>query len=119
MLYRYELSLDGEKQDVGFMVGISEIDGLEEGEMEELTNAFDKTLPFPTFYRSCINKEKRNNTKAFFTKFGNSFFKNDINKLIGVFKERSCFDVDLILLDETKEQLNIVYMDEYQCLVEI
>ena len=116
-MYRYELSLENEKQDVGLLMGISELDNVDDEYLDYLMKNFDENLPIPSFYLECKNKGELKRTRAFFTENGNSFFKKDIENLISIFKEKSFFDIDFLTLDETKETLNIVYQDDFQCLV--
>ncbi len=109
LLHRYELTCDGENQDVGFLVGIEDI-GLTAEKEEELLQPFNDKLTIPDL-------PSMRNTVSFFTPSGKNKFQQYIDKIIDAYKD-SIFDIICVTVDCNKELLEqVVYMDDYQiCL---
>lgn len=108
MLYRYELSVDGKKQDIGFLMGLS---GIDNPKTKKLIQNFDKHLPFPPI-------KQNTDTKSFFTEEGIRFFKTDINRIIKFYHNHGLYDIDIITLDEKNlRDENVIYKDKFQTII--
>ena len=113
MYHRFELFIDGEKQDIGLLMGVSELDLYDDEMLDNLTSNFEKFLPIPSYYKT--NVEEKKYVRAYFTEKGMDFFKEDIFRLVDAFEEQGLFDVREFLIEE--DEANIVYKDEFQVLV--
>lgn len=109
MYTRYELYLDGEPQNVGFIVGLQELD-LDEDIVYNLIEDFDTYLPFPH-----IDKKYWKQTPlAYFTEKGLEQFHIAIQRLLDIYETSNFFDV--VKLESTLSDKTIVYEDEYQVI---
>lgn len=109
MLYRYELEFDGERQEIGFLQGMCELD-LDDETSDELTRRLDSFLPFPSI--------PMKSTRSFFTEEGIKFFHDDIVNIINEYERQGVFDVTVGLLSETNlKDDDILYSDNFQIVV--
>lgn len=109
MLYRYELEFDGERQEIGFLQGMCELD-LDDETSDELTRRLDSFLLFPSI--------PMKSTRSFFTEEGMKFFHNDIVNIINEYERQGVFAVTVGLLSETNlKDDDILYSDNFQIVV--
>lgn len=105
-LCRYELFVEDEPQEVGFMVGINELD-LDEDEQFRVLQQFNDELIHPP----CVK------ARFFFTDYGDCYFAKAIQKLIRAYK-KSIFDVHRIDIELSESEMSqIVYQDEFQVAI--
>ncbi|MDF2880260.1 MAG: hypothetical protein K0R54_817 [Clostridiaceae bacterium] len=112
MFVRYELYCENEKQDVGLLMGVNELD-LDDEQKEILLNDFNENLIVPEFY---MHSRPRKNVLAFFTNEGLSFFEESINKIIEKFDNHGLFQIAKITISEHNQK--IIYQDNFQVLIE-
>ena len=114
-LFRYEMFLGGQYQDIGVFMGLKETN-LREGIQRYLLSPFDDELIVPdTNLYLCEEDNKK--VLAFFTEKGEEKFKKYVDKLSLEVYEDEVFDVGRIIIDLKEE--DIVYKDEYQLLVKV
>lgn len=110
MLIRYELYIGDEYQGVGICQGISEL-GFEKEVEDYLLEPFNQKLPIPAIGRGIQRC-------SFFTETGDRRFKQDINRLIELYREYGLFDVKTVILtSNTISKEDILYKDPYQVIV--
>jgi hypothetical protein len=109
MYTRYELYLDGEPQEVGFIVGLNELD-LDRETQLELIAELDRDLPYPHIPVECW----KNHPLSYFTQYGTEFFAKVIQRLLNKYADDGFFDVVKIETDLSDK--TIVYEDEYQVI---
>ena len=110
MYYRYELYVDDEFQEVGFLQGLDDT-GLPQWRLNELISAFDD-MPIP----EDIFKQYR--TESWFTEAGQSYFEDAIDDVIAAYEQDGLFDVErreCVALPED----DIVYADQWQVILGI
>ena len=107
-LYRYELFCDEHPQDVGFIVGLNDID-ISESERRDLIRPFDEDLEIPDVASG--------KAICLFTEYGNARFQDAIYDVIEAYDD-SIFDVKKCVLDLSEDDVeNIFYQDDDQiCL---
>lgn len=111
MLYRYELSFFGARQNIGIFHGMNDNLDLDEETESALMYEVDNFLPFPNVADGC-------RFKSYFTEEGNARFYDAIQNLISVYENDSIFDVDCVTISESSlKQEDIVYSDYYQVCV--
>ena len=109
MYTRFELYLEGEPQEVGFIVGLNELD-LDLDVQDFLLEDFNENLPIPH-----ISEEYWKQTPlAYFTQKGLERFQQSIQQLLGVYQSYNFFDV--VRLETSLADKTIVYEDEYQVI---
>ena len=111
MIYtRFELTYNGQPENIGFLYGLSEVISDEE-QIEELTERFEKDLKM---HNAILNKHdlKENETASFFTEKGIKYFKKDIENIIEAIREKG-WDVKT----ETINKKPFLYEDEYQVVI--
>ena len=111
MFFRYELGLNGESIGVGILMGISELDGLDDDQLENLTKDFDECLPIPP-----NNVYMGKNSKSYFTRNGINRFKNSIENLSFIYSSQG---YDVIENNISNTNQNILYQDDYQVILEV
>lgn len=108
MLYRYELTCDGERQDVGFMTGLSELE-TNGRNYDHLLDAF-RGLPVPRL--------PPGRYLSFFTEKGMDAFKDGIKELIDAYYDDGLFEVMECIIDtELLSADDVVYEDDFQAAV--
>ena len=107
MYTRYELYLDGEPQDVGFMVGLNELD-LDYEIQDYIMEDFNANLPFPKI----SEKHQKQIPLAYFTEKGLERFQKSIQQLLDVYETYNFFDV--VKIEESLFDKTIIYEDQYQ-----
>ena len=109
MYTRYELYLDGEPQEVGFIVGLNELD-LDDDILDSTMEDFNENLPFPK-----ISDEQWHHTPlAYFTEKGVERFKVSIQRLLELYENYNFFEV--VKLESTLSDKTIIYEDAYQVI---
>ena len=109
MYTRFELYLDGEPQEVGFIVGLNELD-LDYEIQDFIMEDFNENLPFPE-----ISEEQWKHTPlAYFTEKGLERFKKSIQQLLDVYETYNFFDV--VKLETSLSDKTIIYEDAYQVI---
>lgn len=107
-LTRFELSFEGEAQEVGFIIGLKDA-GINEKTIQSLVSVFDKALEVP--HPEC-------RTKSYFTEAGAEKFATGIEKIIkAVNQKKNGWAVNKIILEAEPTALHIVHMDCYQVLI--
>ena len=110
MLYRYELGWNGKNIGVGVLMGISELDGLDDEQLEKLTKDFDDYLPIPP-----NNVYIKKQSKSYFTQKGNERFQVSIERLKQEYIRQGFSILEYNM--NTYYQENILYQDEYQIII--
>ena len=110
MYTRYELYLDGEPQEVGFIVGLKDT-GLSRDECLDLIHDFDTDLPYPSIDKEVWKKRPL----AYFTQYGVEYFQETIQRILDVYKEIGLFEV--VKIESSLDGQEIVYEDDYQVVV--
>ena len=105
---RFALYVDGEYQGCGIFQALSELE-LTDEETDELTRNIDCLLNIPmevfTKYRY---------TTSWFTRNGFQKFQDDITAIIEKYDETGLYEVKKL---EANSLDNIVYRDDFQCIV--
>lgn len=107
MYIRYELYIDDEPQEIGFLQGISELD-MDDETIAPYMSLFDHELIIPVH----ILEENRH-TKSWFTEAGEQKFLADIKALCNLYESQGLFHVKRISSHEIE---NIIYADCFQVL---
>lgn len=108
-LYRYELSCDGDYQEVGFLVGLQDI-GLSNEVEERLLAPFNSKLAIP-------DSAEIRNAVFFFTEYGRHILKDEIQAVCDAYND-SIFDVDFATLRLPESHYDkIIYADLYQICI--
>ena len=109
MYTRYELYLDGEPQEVGFIVGLNELD-LDLDVQDFVMEDFNENLPFPK-----ISDDDWSHTPlAYFTEKGLERFRKSIQQLLDIYENYGFFDV--VKLESSLSDKTIIYEDAYQVI---
>lgn len=111
MLFRYELGLNGESIGVGILMGISELDGLDDDQLENLTKDFDECLPIPSNNVYVVEK-----SKSYFTQNGINTFKNSIEKLNTIYISQG---FDILESNISMPYQDVLYQDEFQVVLKV
>lgn len=109
MYTRYELYLDGEPQEVGFIVGLNELD-LDLDVQDFIMEDFNDNLPFPKI----SDEDWKNTPLAYFTEKGLERFKVSIQRLLELYENYNFFEV--VKLESTLSDKTIIYEDAYQVI---
>lgn len=111
-LTRFELFVEGEAQDIGFLVGLDDTT-MSKDLKDSLVYNLDKkmTIPDISLYK------KDDNVVSFFKKEGLEVFKEDIDKLIEEIDYDGVFSVGRVEILVDSE--NLIYEDDYQVLLSI
>ena len=109
MYTRYELYLDGEPQEVGFIVGLNELD-LDLDVQDFVMEDFNENLPIPHI----DEKYWKQTPLAYFTEKGLERFRQSIQRLLDMYENYNFFDV--VKLETSLSDKTIVYEDEYQVI---
>lgn len=112
---RYELSVDGELQDVGLLVGLNDCD-LQQEEIDALLENFNKHLDIVDFKKLNILDKS---AKFYFTEDGDKKFKEDIEKIKIKIESLGLFEVEKIEVFLFPTDEKIFYEDKYQCLIKL
>lgn len=110
MLYRYELYIDGEYQDVGIFQELDNTFSYERA--KDLAWPFDRKLQIPPY-----SSFKEQHTVSFFTEKGKQEFEKDIKAIIEAYEEESCFEIKTLIINEDDICHDIIWSDEYQVIV--
>lgn len=111
---RYELSIDGQMQDVGFLVGLNDC-GIPKEEIDNLLKHFNDSLNIVDLNKLEL---KSINAKFYFTEEGKKIFLKDIQLIIEKIESLGLFEVEKIELLLSSDDKRIIYKDDYQCLIE-
>lgn len=111
MYTRFEVYKDSYKR--GLLTCLDEI-GLSIDIIEELSEHFDKYLKVPNFYYEKGKKAKRD-VFAYFTDKGLEFFKEDIEVICNIAKEKG-YEISIIKQDKVGSA-RLVYEDKFQALI--
>lgn len=112
---RYELSVEGALQDVGFLVGLNDCD-LQQEEIDALLENFNKHLNIVDFKSlNIIDKS----AKFYFTEDGDKKFKEDIEKIKMKIESLGLFKIERIEVFLSPTDEKIFYEDKYQCLIKL
>ena len=116
LLTRFELFVDGEAQNIGFLRGIEDT-GLSEDRQAGLVYNLDKKMSMPSIhdYKSKSNASNIE-VKSFFRDKGLKDFKNDIENIISSIDEDGLFSVGKIEVLLDNQSVN--YVDEHQVLMD-
>lgn len=102
MLYRFELYVDDEYQEVGIFRGINET-SISQPFKNCITDAFEE-LPCPNF------EEK---AEFYFTEKGLKKFSGHIIKILDVYEDDGLFDVKMVCVDDIPDK-DVIYQDDFQ-----
>lgn len=102
MLYRFELYVDDEYQEVGIFRGINET-SIDQPFKNRITDAFEE-LPCPDF------EEK---AEFYFTEKGLKKFSEHIIKILDAYEDDGLFDVKMVCVDDTPDK-DVIYKDDFQ-----
>lgn len=112
---RYELSYDGEPQNVGMMMGLDDMD-MDEDEMEMILERFNEELPLVPTIRT-FDKSSTHYPACYFTSKGLEKFKQEIDALVeAIHYKDNGWRVNEVTLSNVLDD-DIYYTDEYQAVI--
>lgn len=111
-LTRFELFVEDEAQNIGFLVGLDDT-GISEDLKDDLLYNLDKNMIIPD-----DNLYKKNkNVLSFFKDKGLEIFRSDIDKIVHEIDSEGLFSVGKVELSLSED--SVLYQDEYQVLTSI
>lgn len=111
---RFEMTFDGEAQEVGFLMGLYEME-MDEDEIEELMTPFNKSLATPPYHKWQSTDDYYH--AAYFTSQGYSRFKEDIERIIEAVRyKNNGWKVEIIHSYFFPEEY-LIYEDEDQAII--
>lgn len=111
-LTRFELFVEDEAQNIGFLVGLDDT-GISEDLKDDLLYNLDKNMIIPD-----DNLYKKNkNILSFFKDKGLEIFRSDIDKIVHEIDSEGLFSVGKVELSLSED--SVLYQDEYQVLTSI
>jgi predicted secreted protein len=114
MYTRFEIrDKENPNKTYGFLIGLSKI-GIDEKEVDNLTEHLDEYLEVPFYYYS-VGKKKQKNVFAYFTDLGLKRFEADIENICNVIKEKG-YEV-IVLKQNNVGTARLMYEDKYQALI--
>lgn len=111
-LTRFELFIEDEAQNIGFLVGLDDT-GISEDLKDDLLYNLDKNMIIPD---ENIYKENKN-TLSFFKDKGLEVFRSDIDKIVYEIDYEGLFSIGKVELSLSED--SVLYQDEYQVLTSI
>lgn len=111
-LTRFELFVEDEAQNIGFLVGLDDT-GISEDLKDDLLYNLDKNMIIPddNLYK------KSKNVLSFFKDKGLEIFRSDIDKIVHEIDSEGLFSVGKVELSLSED--SVLYQDEYQVLTSI
>lgn len=113
LLTRYEISIGGEPQDIGYLRGLTDVtDDIDT--YEEILEIFTEklTVPDQKYFKSTSTFY----TASFFTPKGLKYLKNEIDELIDYIKYCGA-DIITVIKDIDLNDDDIIYTDDLQVLM--
>lgn len=112
---RFDMLLDGQPQNVGFLVGLIDT-GIDFELEEELTEPFHNRLPIPS-YKTWEHQPDGYFSGAYFTQAGYDRFEEYIDDIVNEVKKlNNGWEVRVTTSDGFPEE-DIFYQDEFQVIV--